>query len=220
MTSGEHDRNGCFMSMSGVTSVSIIDDGNHTIPANVFGGASFSTAGVTLTIPESITAIGDGAFYKANFPKTLDLSKFKSFGTYAFANNRTITGNNGVVTFADSAKFTGEQTFLNCTALSGTLTIPNGANIPYRAFDGCKGITSIVLHSGMTSGEHDRNGCFMTMSGVTSVSIKDDGNHTIPANVFGHASFSTAGVSLNIDNTITGIGDYAFNHANFPTKLT
>lgn len=214
------EKHGCFGSMPSVTNVTLIDDGDHTIPAYLFGCASFSTAGVTLTIPDSITAIGDGAFYNANFPKTLDLSKFKSFGTYAFANNRTITGNNGVVTFADNAKFTGEQTFLNCTALSGTLTIPNGANIPYRAFDGCSGITSIVLHSGMTSGEHERNGCFMSMSSVKSVSIKyDDGKPTIPANVFGGASFSKDGVTLEIDNKITGIGDYAFNKANFPTTL-
>ena len=209
---------GCFGSMPSVTNVTLIDDGDHTIPAYLFGCASFKD-GVTLNIPESITAIGDYAFYSANFPKTLDLSKFKSFGTYAFANNKTITGNNGVVTFADNAKFTGEQTFLNCTALSGTLTIPNGANIPYKAFDGCSGIESIVLHSGMTSGEHDRDGCFMSMSSVKSVSIKyDDGKPTIPANVFGGASFKD-GVTLEIDKSITGIGDYAFNNANFPTTL-
>jgi hypothetical protein len=141
---------GCFGSMSSVTKVTLIDDGDHTIPAHFFGNASFSTDGVDLTIPSTITAIGDGAFYNANFPKTLDLSQFTSFGTFAFADNTTLA--NKDVTFAENTKFTGEQTFLNCTALSGTLTIPNGANIVYKAFDGCSGITSIVLHSGMTSG--------------------------------------------------------------------
>lgn len=216
--SNAYNNYGCFGNMSGVTKVTIIDDGDHTIPAHFFGNASFSTAGVDLTIPESITAIGDGAFYSANFPKTINLSQFTSFGAYAFANNKTLA--NKDVTFAENTKFTGQQTFLNCTGLSGTLTIPNGANIAYRAFDGCSGIKSIVLHSGMTSGEHDHNGCFMTMSGVSSVSIiKDDGYNTIPANVFGYASFSKDGVSLTIDKNITGIGDYAFYHANFPTKL-
>ena len=108
---------------------------------------------------------------------------------------------------------------MNCTALSGTLTIPNGANIPYRAFDGCSGIESIVLHSGMTSGQWDNNGCFMSMSGVKSVSIKyDEGKNTIPAYVFGGAKFAD-GVTLKIDEDITEIGKYAFNHANFPTSL-
>ena len=113
----------------------------------------------------------------------------------------------------------GEGAFLNCSALTGELTIPNGANIAYRAFDGCSGITSIVLHSSMTSGNWSGNGCFMSMSGVKSVSIKDDGNHTIPANVFGGASFSKDGVTLKIDNTINEIGAYAFKSANFPTTL-
>lgn len=210
------DRHGCFGSMQSVTNVTLKDDGDHTIPAYLFGCASFSTAGVTLTIPESITAIGDGAFYNANFPKTLTLSQFTSFGKYAFANNKTLA--NKDVPFAENTQFTGEQTFLNCTGLSGTLTIPNGANISYRAFDGCSGIESIVLHSGMTSGAWGRNGCFMSMSGVKSVSIKDDGNHTIPANVFGGASFKD-GVTLDIDKNITGIGAYAFYNANFPTTL-
>lgn len=214
------DGNGnAFSNMGNVTKVEIVYGGNKTIPDNTFKGAKFN-ASVVLTIPTDIKGIGAYAFSGANFPKNLDLSKFTFFGSHAFDGNKTITGNNGVVTFADNAKFTGEQTFLNCTALSGTLTIPNGANIPYRAFDGCSGIKSIVLHSGMTSGEYGRNGCFMSMSGVKSVSIKyDDGKPTIPANVFGGASFSKDGVTLEIDNKITGIGDYAFNHANFPTKL-
>ena len=203
--------------MSSVTKVTLIDDGDHTIPAHFFGNASFSTDGVDLTIPSTITAIGDGAFYNANFPKTLKLSQFTSFGTFAFADNKSLA--NKDVTFAENTKFTGEQTFLNCKALSGTLTIPNGANIVYKAFDGCSGITSIVLHSGMTSGQWGNNGCFMSMSGVKSVSIKDDGNHTIPANVFGGASFSKDGVTLDIDKNITGIGDHAFYNANFPTTL-
>jgi hypothetical protein len=41
----------------------------------------------------------------------------------------------------------GEGAFLNCSALTGELTIPKGASVAYRAFDGCSGITSIVLHS-------------------------------------------------------------------------
>lgn len=210
---------GCFMTMSGVKTITIIDDGDgyHTIPANVFASAQFAD-GVQLTIPSTINAIGDYAFNSAKFPTTLDFSQFTSIGAYAFANNKSLA--NKDVTFAENTQFTGQQTFLNCTGLSGTLTIPNGANISYRAFDGCSGITSIVLHSGMTSGEWGRSGCFMSMSGVKSVSIKyDDGNHTIPAYVFGGASFSKDGVTLSIDNSITGIGDYAFYNANFPTTL-
>lgn len=203
-----------FSNMGGVTKVKIEDGGSNKIPDNTFKGAAFKD-GVDLTISSDIKGIGAYAFSSANFPTNLDLSKFTSIGSHAFEGNTTLA--NKDISFAEKTTI-GEDAFLNCTALTGELTIPNGANVAYRAFNGCSGITSIVLHSGMTSGEHDRNGCLMSMSGVKSVSIKDDGNHTIPANVFGHALFATD-VTLTMDNTITAIGDYAFNNANFPTKL-
>lgn len=206
-----------FLNMGGVTKVEIVDGGNNKIPDNTFKGAAFSTAGVTLNIDKTITTIGNYAFSSANFPKTLNLSQFTSIGSHAFDGNTTITGNNGV-TFADNTTI-GQAAFLGCTSLRGELTIPKGASVAYRAFNGCSGITSIVLHSGMTSGEWGRSGCFMSMSGVKSVSIIDDGNHTIPANVFGGASFSKDGVNLTIPESITGIGKYAFYNANFPTTL-
>ena len=200
--------------MGGVTKVEIVYGGSNKIPDNTFKGAAFKD-GVDLTISSDIKGIGAYAFSSANFPTNLDLSKFTSIGSHAFEGNTTLA--NKDISFAEKTTI-GEDAFLNCTALTGELTIPNGANVAYRAFNGCSGITSIVLHSGMTSGEHDRNGCLMSMSGVKSVSIKDDGNHTIPANVFGHALFATD-VTLTMDNTITAIGDYAFNNANFPTTL-
>ena len=203
-----------FSNMGGVTKVEIVYGGSNKIPDNTFKGAAFKD-GVDLTISSDIKGIGAYAFSSANFPTNLDLSKFTSIGSHAFEGNTTLA--NKDISFAEKTTI-GEDAFLNCTALTGELTIPNGANVAYRAFNGCSGITSIVLHSGMTSGEHDRNGCLMSMSGVKSVSIKDDGNHTIPANVFGHALFATD-VTLTMDNTITAIGDYAFNNANFPTTL-
>lgn len=195
MTSGDSWHIGCFMSMSGVKSVSIkYDDGKNTIPANVFGGASFSKDGVTLTIPKSITAIGDGAFYHANFPKNLDLSQFTSIGSHAFEGNTTLA-NNGV-TFAEKTTI-GASAFENCTALTGELTIPSGASIRTYAFNGCSGVTSLKIHTGTstsptTSGESNwYHGCFIEMTGVESVELIDDenGNHTIPANMFGYAKF-------------------------------
>ena len=206
-----------FSNMSGVTEVKIVNDGSDKIPDNTFKGAVFN-ANVTHNIDKEkdITTIGKYAFSSANFPTNLDLSKFTFFDSHAFEGNTTLA--NKDVTFADNTTI-GEAAFSGCTLLSGTLTIPKGASVAYQAFNNCSGITSIVLHSGMTSGEHDHNGCFMKMSKVNSVSIIDDGNNTIPANVFGCASFSTAGVDLTIPVSITAIGDGAFYSANFPTKL-
>lgn len=209
---------GCFMTMSGVKTITIIDDGDgyHTIPANVFASAQFAD-GVQLTIPSTITAIGDYAFSSANFPKTLDFSQFTSIGSHAFDGNKTLA--NKDVTFAENTKFTGEQTFLNCTGLSGTLTIPNGANISYRAFDGCSGIETLVINTGTADHATSFNGyAFLNMGSVTTVEIENGGNNKIPNNTFQGAAFN-ASVALTIQESITAIGDNAFSSANFPTKL-
>ena len=205
-----------FSNMGSVTNVEIVNGGNNKIPDNTFKGAEFK-ASVDLNIDKdkAITTIGAYAFSGANFPKNLDLSQFTSIGSHAFDGNKTLANKN--VTFAENTTI-GEAAFSGCTSLSGTLTIPKGASVAYQAFNNCSGITSIVLHSGMTSGESWHNGCFLSMSSVSSVSIIDDGNHTIPANVFGGASFSKD-VTLEIDKDITGIGDYAFYNAYFPTTL-
>ena len=180
-----------------------------SLPNSCFDGCSALTS---VSFP-GLTTLPNSCFDGCSALTTFTIPGLKTIGSLAFRNCSSLTD----ITIPEGATV-GERAFQYCTGLKGTLTIPNGANISYKAFDGCSGIESIVLHSGMTSGEHDRNGCFMSMSGVKSVSIIDDGNHTIPANVFGGASFKD-GVTLEIDKDITGIGDYAFNHANFPTKL-
>ena len=180
-----------FKNMGGVTEVKIEDGGSKTIPNNTFQGAAFN-AGVTLNIDKNITTIGNYAFSGANFPKTLDLSKFTSIGSHAFEGNTTLA-NNGV-TFAEKTTI-GASAFENCTALTGELTIPSGASIRTYAFNGCSGVTSLKIHTGTstsptTSGESNwYHGCFIEMTGVESVELIDDenGNHTIPANMFGYA---------------------------------
>ena len=168
----------------------------------------------TVKMPSTVTSLPSYCFDGCTALTSFSIPGLKEIGNYAFQNCSALTG----ITIPEGATV-GERAFQNCTGLKGELTIPKGTNVGYSAFDGCSGITSIVLHSSMTSRDSWHNGCFLSMSGVKSVSIKyDDGNNTIPANVFGGAKFAD-GVTLTIPSTITGIGDYAFNHANFPTTL-
>lgn len=206
-----------FSNMSGVTEVKIVNDGSNKIPDNTFKGAAFSKDGVTLEIDNTITAIGKYAFNNAKFPKTLNLKQFTSIGSHAFDGNTTLADKD--VTFAENTTI-GEAAFSGCTSLEGELTIPKGT-YNNRVFDGCKKVTELVIYTGSKiSYPWNNYGCFGNMSGVTKVTLKDDdGDHTIPAHFFGHASFSTAGVDLTIPESITAIGDGAFYSANFPTKL-
>jgi hypothetical protein len=207
-----------FSNMSGVTEVKIVNDGSNKIPDNTFKGAAFSKDGVTLEIDNTITAIGKYAFNNAKFPKTLNLKQFTSIGSHAFDGNTTLADKD--VTFAENTTI-GEAAFSGCTSLEGELTIPKGT-YNNRVFDGCKKVTELVIYTGSKiSYPWNNYGCFGNMQGVTKVTLKDDddGDHTIPAHFFGHASFSTAGVDLTIPESITAIGDGAFYSANFPTKL-
>jgi hypothetical protein len=181
---------------------------SYTASADINLKATYSegtyTSGDTTYTITSMEAMGGNKTIKTvEMPSTVT-----SLPKYCFSGCTALT----TVSFP-GIQTIGEGAFLDCTSLSGELTIPKGASVAYRAFDGCSGITSIVLHSSMTSGaDWSGNGCFMSMSGVKSVSIIDDGNHTIPANVFGGASFSKDGVTLNRFRTtpITAIGDGAF----------
>ena len=206
-----------FENMDNVTEVKIVNGGNKTIPDNTFKGVVFND-GVDLTIPDAITGIGANAFSGANFPKTLTLSKFKSFGKSAFEGNKTLAIKN--VTFADNTTI-GDYAFRGCSALTDTLTIPNGAYVGNQAFSDCTKFTYLVINTGTTDKATtfiQYDGCFTGMTSVTKVKIVDGGNKTIPKNAFYKASLSNAGVTLEIKD-ITGIGDYAFYNTHFPTTL-
>ena len=207
-----------FSNMGSVTKVKIEDGGSNKIPDNTFKGAAFKD-GVDLTISSDIKGIGAYAFSSANFPKALDLRQFTSIGKCAFDGNKTITNKN--VTFADNTTI-GDYAFQNCSALTDTLTIPSGADVGNQSFSGCTGFTSLVINTGTTDKATtfiQYDGCFTGMTSVTEVKIVDGGNNTIPKNAFYKASLSTAGVKLTIPSDITGIGDYAFYNAYFPTTL-
>ncbi len=95
--------------------------------------------------------------------------------------------------------------FLDCTRLTGTLTIGNSVtSIGNFAFSGCKGLTgSLTIPNSVTS---IGNYAFSMCNGLTSVIIGDSvttiGNHAF--------SMCKGITSLTLSNSITSIGDYAF----------
>ena len=175
------------------------------------GGTSIATVKMPSTVTSLPNRCFDGckSLTSVDFPGVTEIKNFTfqnctSLTTYNFPNLTTI----------------GEGAFLNCSALTGELTIQKGVTVTYRAVNGCSCITSLTIHSGSKPQRWNEFGCFMTMSGVKTITIIDDGDgyHTIPANVFASAQFAD-GVQLTIPSTITAIGDYAFSSANFPKTL-
>ena len=181
-----------------------------SLPNSCFDGCSALT---TVSFP-GLTTLPNNCFYGCTALTSFSFTDIKTIGSLAFYNCSKLTD----ITIPSGATV-GQRAFQYCTGLK-KLTIPKGT-YNNRVFDGCTNVTDLVIHTGVyIEDKWTGHGCFGNMPSVTNVTlIDDDGDHTIPAYLFGCASFSTAGVNLTIPESITAIGDYAFYNANFPTKL-
>ena len=164
----------------------------------------------TTIIPNSVTSIGDYAFYGCT-------------------GLTSITIPNGVTSI-------GYYAFYGCTGLT-SITIPNGVtSIGYSAFDGCTGLTSITIPNGVTSIEDDT---FWGCTGLTSITIPNGVTSigyyafkgctsltsiTIPNSVtsIGYSAFDgcTSLTSITIPNSVTSIGGAAFRGCTGLTSIT
>lgn len=180
-----------------------------SLPWNCFGGCTSLT---TVNFP-GITTLPNNCFDGCTALTSFSFTGIKTIGSLAFYNCSKLTD----ITIPSGATV-GERAFQYCKGLKGVLTIPKGTYYN-RVFDGCENVTDLFIHTGVYIKDRwNGHGCFGSMPSVTNVTLIDDGDHTIPAYLFGCASFKD-GVTLTIPSDITGIGDYAFYSANFPTKL-
>ena len=107
----------------------------------------------------------------------------------------------------------GDFAFEGCSGLT-SLTLPSGVTeIGFGAFDGCKGLTSLTIPSSVTKiGRYAFDGC----SGLTSL--------TIPSSVtsidWGAFRGCSGLTSLTIPSGVTSIGNYTFKGCSRLTSLT
>ena len=129
-----------FDGCSGLTSL--------TIPSSVtsigeyaFNGCSGLTS---LTIPSSVTSIGESAFYGCSGLTSLTIpSSVTSIGESAFYGCSGLTS----LTIPSSVTSIGELAFFGCSGLT-SFTIPSSVtSIGWGAFCGCSGLTSIYVYT-------------------------------------------------------------------------
>ena len=155
-----------------------------------------------ITIPDSITSIGDHAFsgcsgltdvyYQGNLPGWLGI---EFDGSYA-----------NPMEYADNLYINGEL-------LQGDIVIPDGTEkIGAYAFDGCSGLTSITIPDSVTSiGGYALNGVTAEIKWGDNPQITSIGNSVFRG---------YKGSNITIPDSVTSIGDYAFYDCSGLTSIT
>ncbi len=204
-----------------------ISEGITTIDNNAFGYKNWYTYScsslVSVKLPESLTSIGDGAFYSCgslsdiNIPANVisigsnafeycsSLASIKLPGKLLTINPSTFSGCKALnsVNIPAGVMSIGSYAFYECIALP-RISIPSSVQtIGNKAFAGCSALLNVTIPSGVTSiGEYAFSGCYA----LTRLSIADS------VTTIGNSAFSNC-ISLTtvtIPSSVTSISDYAF----------
>ena len=175
-----------------------LGDGNYTVTA-IGKNAFFNCQALAkVTIPQSVTSIGDGAFQNSSLTDVTIPQGVTSIGEDAFYNCYGLTS----VTIPQSVASIGKQAFRECRQLK-SLTIKDAAtSIGEEAFMLCESLTTLKLGEKIkTIGESAFSQC-----GLTSVTIPDSVT-SIGDWAFGYCNSLTA---LSLGENIETIGAGAF----------
>ena len=177
---------------------SVLDDG--TVEITDYNGSA-----KTVDIPEkingkSVTSIGDCAFRYCTSLKSITIpNSVMEIGSSAFSGCSSLTS----ITILNSVTEIGVYAFKGCTSLT-SITIPNSVtNIGDSTFWGCSSLTAIYV------AVDNKN-----YTSVNGVLFNKDKTALIcyPA--------GKTDKSYNITNSVTSIGDYAFNGCSSLTSVT
>ena len=177
-----------------------------TIPDCFVSGSKITS----IDIPNSVTVIGNGAFYGCSGLTSVTLPDgVTTISSEAFGGCTGLTS----VTIPDSVTSIDSRAFSNCTGLT-SVTIPDAVTrISGYAFSNCTGLTNVTIPDAViTIGDH----AFYNCTGLTSVTIGAS------VEIIGQGAFSncTGLTSVTIPDAVTRICEYAFSYCTGLTSVT
>lgn len=168
-----------------------------------------------ITLPASLTSIGEGAFKNCSNFKTISIpSSVVKIADAAFVNCTALES----ISLPSALTTLGQQAFYNCENLNN-VAIPNGVTtIEASAFYNCKSLATLVLPSKITS---IKSYAFYGCKKLTSIILP------VTLTQIGTAAFRSSGlVSITIPSGVTSVLEYAFfectslTNANIPSSIT
>jgi hypothetical protein len=184
-----------------------------TIPSSVTSIGDYQFAGfneiTSLTLDDSVTTISSYAFYGCSSLLELDTNNVITLGDYAFAGNCSLT----TLTITDSVVSIGDDVFYGDDKLTKLVFGENVTSIGEKAFSGCTNILEITFNSSLlTIGDYAFNEC---------INLKEV---IIPSSVTSIGDYAFAGctnlTTVVIGDNVTSIGNYAFYEDASITSLT
>ena len=147
----------------------------------------------SVTIGNSVTSIGEDAFYKCSGLKEVHIDDLSAWCNISFGNG-----------YANPLYYA-KKMYLKGKLVKEVVIPDNISKIKNHLFYGCTSITSVLIPNSVTE---IKKSAFCYCSGLTSVTIGNSVT-SIGRYAFEYCSGLT---SVRIPNSVTSIGDYAFNY--------